>query len=146
VQKGKLGAGFIERHNLAARVETPAGRINSSDTHQLYRCPKGLRGLRGTMQESVNVSVYAACTSVQRLCGFSHFCRFIESITCAPSTPLVVRSPPPVASNGGAGSECLWSSPPPYVGDLQVFEGDGEESYKTESSSWSCARNRGRFA
>jgi hypothetical protein len=42
--------------------------------------------------------VYPACTSVQRFCGFSQFCCFVVSITCASSTPLIVRSPPPLTA------------------------------------------------
>jgi hypothetical protein len=40
--------------------------------------------------------VYPACTSVQRFGGFSQFCCFVVSITCASSTSLIVRSPPPL--------------------------------------------------
>jgi hypothetical protein len=38
--------------------------------------------------------VYPARTSVRCFCGFSSFWRFQESITCASSTPQIVRSPP----------------------------------------------------
>ena len=40
--------------------------------------------------------MYAAWTSVRRFCSFSPFCCFVESITCASSTLLVVRSPRPL--------------------------------------------------
>ncbi|SRR6266851_5453921 len=43
-------------------------------------------------------SAYPACTSVWCFCGFSPFCPFVESTTCASSTTRVVRSPPPLGT------------------------------------------------
>ena len=42
------------------------------------------------------VSVYPACTSVERIRCFCRFSRLIESVTYALSTSLLVRSPPPL--------------------------------------------------
>src|SRR6266446_6893539 len=42
--------------------------------------------------------VYLACTSVGRFRCFWRFSRLIESVTYASSTPLLVRSPPPLPS------------------------------------------------
>src|SRR5271156_2696970 len=39
-------------------------------------------------------SVYRTCTSVRRFCRFFPFCRFIESVSYAPSIPRGVRLPP----------------------------------------------------
>src|SRR5271155_6190203 len=40
-------------------------------------------------------SVYRTCTSVRRFCRFFPFCRFIESVSCAVSTPPRGSTPTP---------------------------------------------------
>src|SRR5271157_3384440 len=45
-----------------------------------------------------NNSVYPACTWVRRLCSFSPFCRFVESISYVVSIPLRGSTPTPGTS------------------------------------------------
>ena len=49
----------------------------------------------GNLQAPLS-TVYLPCTPVQRIWCFSPFCLYTESITYASSTPLLVRSPPPL--------------------------------------------------
>src|SRR5882762_4366211 len=46
-----------------------------------------------TARESAPTA-YLLCTPLRRIRGFERICRLKESITCAGSTPLLVRSPP----------------------------------------------------
>jgi hypothetical protein len=53
-------------------------------------------GLTHQAGRSTHGSLYPPCTSVAPMGGFWRFCRLIESVTCGFSTPLLVRSPPPL--------------------------------------------------